>query len=62
MKESDILYQRGNFWVCATSSAYHVMRDGVTHSKTDSAYPKTDDGLSVAIARANYLDKREATK
>jgi len=30
----------------------------LTHSVADSSYPATDDGLSLAIARCDYLEKR----
>ncbi len=31
-------------------------------SRQDSAYPQTDDGLSIAIARCDYLAKRKAAR
>jgi hypothetical protein len=34
-----------------------VLRTGLTHSTSDSAYPRTPGGLSIAIARCNYLAK-----
>lgn len=59
-KESDIVYDNGNFWVHADrkQSAYVVYRSGVTHSVSDSAYRLTADGLSIAKARADYLARR----
>ena len=57
-RESDILHEAGAYWVCRDRDAYTVYKNGVTHSTADSAYAKTADGLSIAIARANYLAKR----
>jgi hypothetical protein len=55
MKESDIKHEAGRFWVLDHKTGYSVMTAGVTHSTTDSTYARTPDGLSIAIARANYL-------
>ena len=57
MRESDIMHEVGNYWVARESRAYVVYKIGVTHSTSDSAYARTPDGLSIAIARANYLAK-----
>jgi len=58
MKESDILYEVGNYWITNEGTkqkpSFHVWKMGVTHSVSDSAY----SDLSLAIARANYLNKR----
>ena len=56
--ERTIAHENGDFWVCAGSSQYTVYRCGITHSKADSSYTKDADGLSLAIARCNYLAKR----
>jgi len=58
LRESDIMHESGAFWVCRDRDRYTVLRAGVTHSVSDSAYAKTPDGLSLAIARAKYLAKR----
>lgn len=58
MRESDILHENGSFWVGMTKTAYVVYRVNSTHSVSDSAYAKTPDGLSIAIARCNYLARR----
>lgn len=58
MRESDIMHEADKYWVGRTRQAYIVFRKGFTHSTSDSAYPKTPDGLSIAVARCNYLDKR----
>jgi len=58
MKESDILYQSGRYWVCKVKNTYTVYSAGDTHYSTpDSSYQLDPDGLSIAIARANYLSK-----
>lgn len=56
MRESDIVYEGRSAWVCRERDRYTVYRSGSTHSVGDSSYPKTDDGLSIALARAKYLN------
>jgi hypothetical protein len=58
MKESQIKFESGSYWVCLADNQYTVYRSGVTHSKADSSYAFSEDGLSLAIARAKYLDAR----
>ena len=56
MTEANIVHENGNSWVCKTKTSYNVMRPyGTTASITDSAYSPDEDGLSIAIARCNYL-------
>ena len=62
LRESDIAHDTGCYWVGKIDSAYTVYAHGVTHSKADSSYPQSADGLSIAIARANYLTKRMTGK
>ena len=57
-KESQIKHEAGNYWVLDTGKAYQVMAIKITHSEADSAYERSEDGLSIAIARCNYLAKR----
>lgn len=57
-RESDIMHEAGAYWVCRDRTSYTVYRVTLTHSVADSAYEKTPDGLSIAIARCNYLAKR----
>lgn len=57
MKESDIVYESGDFWVSKDSSSYIVWKANITHSVSDSSYPITCDGLSLAKARFDYLSK-----
>ncbi len=49
-------------WVLDTGKSYDVMVVGLTHSTTDSSYARTDDGLSIAIARCDYLHRRNVVK
>ena len=60
IRESDIKHEAGKYWVLSTRDAYIVLQTGLTHSTSDSAYPHTPDGLSIAIARCNYLAKKES--
>jgi len=55
MKEKDIVYDLGSAWVGKQKDAYVVFITGITHSTSDSAYALTEDGLSIAVARAKYL-------
>lgn len=60
MREQDIKHEAGRFWVCDTKAAYVVFAAGITHSTSDSAYSRDADGLSIAVARCDYLARREA--
>lgn len=59
MRETDILHETGPYWVGRTPESYTVYRNGVTHATPESSYAPTPDGLSIAIARADYLAKRK---
>lgn len=59
-READIVHQNGGFWVLRDRAAYVVMRDTPTHAVSDCGFPKTDDGLSIAVARCDYLAQRAA--
>ena len=61
-RESDIMHENGAFWVLRERDAYSVCKNGLTHSTVDSAYPKTPDGLSIAIAYCDYRAKRETAR
>lgn len=61
MKESQIVFELGSFWVWKGPEAYTVYKTGPVYSVPDSSYEATPDGLSIAIARAKYL-ARKATK
>lgn len=55
MRESDIVFERGRYWVLRDLKAYVVLCNGVTYSISDSAYERDEDGLSCAVARCGYL-------
>ena len=61
MREVNIVYENGSYWVGRDKAdkAYVVYKISLTHSTSDSAYPMTEDGLSIAICRCDYLAKRE---
>jgi hypothetical protein len=58
MTERDILLDLGTYWVGRTKGSYTVYRTGLTHSTPDSSYAPDADGLSIAIARAEYLARK----
>jgi len=58
LRARDIIHENGNMWVLRGKEAYYVMVTGITHSKSESAYSPDDDGLSIAVARCNYLATR----
>jgi hypothetical protein len=60
MKEQDIEYENGRAWVLRDRKKcqFTVFVSGATHSTSDSSYPLTDDGRSIAVARADYIAKR----
>lgn len=58
MIEQDIMYEVGNYWIGRQRNSYTVYRTGITSSVSDSHYARTDDGLSIAMARVNYLSGR----
>jgi len=66
MRESDIMHETrcGKFWVGRDKAqgAYIVFSVGPTHSTSDSGYHLDDDGLSIAIARADYLSNNNTNK
>jgi hypothetical protein len=63
-KVKDIAHETASTWVLknAKQGCYTVFIIGTSVSTSDSAYPLTDDGLSIAVARANYLAKRIEAK
>jgi len=60
LREKDIKHEAGSYWVADLGDSYSVMQSGLTHSVSDSHYHRNSDGLSIAVARCNYLAKREA--
>ena len=63
MTERDIIHDTGRAWVYQDrqNARYTVFLSGLTHSTSDSAYPLTPDGLSIAKARADYLNRKAST-
>lgn len=61
--EQDIAYETPKSWVLRDKKrdCYTVFRVGVTHSESDSSYPLDDDGLSIAKAYADYINKAQAS-
>ena len=61
-RERNIIHESPNHkaWVLSEPKRkrYTVFRTGTVVSTSDSSYAMTADGLSIAIARADYLDKR----
>ncbi len=57
IKENDIVHENGKYWVMRNRKerCYSVMVSGATHSVSDSHYSLDDDGLSIAVARCDYL-------
>ena len=62
MRETDILHENGPYWVARQKGAYVVYHAGITHSISDSAYAPDADGLSIAVARCDYLARRRASR
>lgn len=60
-EERSIVHENGAFWVRRNPTQYTVYKQGITHSQADSSYPLTPDGLSIAIARCDYLAKSKAS-
>lgn len=60
-KESDVAYENSKAWVLKDkkNDCYTVFIIGNVASESDSTYPLNDDGLSIAIARAKYLEGRK---
>mgnify|MGYP006980374144 CR=1 FL=1 len=58
--ERDIVHDNGATWVLRTRSGYAVMVPGPTHSTSRATFSKDSDGLSLAVAYADYLARRLA--
>lgn len=59
-KETDIAHETDKAVVIKSKGAYTVYRKKGTHIESDCGFPSNPDGLSCAIARANYLTTRAA--
>ena len=62
IRAKGIVHENGRHWVLDSPAAYVVMTAGITHSASDSAYTRDPDGLSIAVARCNYLARRDAER
>jgi hypothetical protein len=56
--EQDIKHQVGNFHVLRERRAYTVCEHKGTHSVTVQSFARDEDGLSLAIAYADYKARR----
>mgnify|MGYP000610327203 CR=1 FL=1 len=59
MREKNIVFESGRYFVYQAGSSYDVMRNVATHSEVESMYALSPDGLSLAVARCEYLSGRE---
>lgn len=58
IRESAIIHETAaGHHVTRAGGRLEVRRHAGTHSVTDCAFPDTPDGLSLARARANYLEQ-----
>lgn len=63
MRESAIVYERGLYWVYKEKTCYTVYKPYQSVACiADSSYPLDEDGLSIAKARADYLQRRNIEK
>lgn len=65
MREKDIIFETiSGWWVYRDkkNNCYTVFMPKGTHSESDSSYPLNEDGLSLAICRCEYMDKRKSNK
>lgn len=58
--ERTIAHEAGEFWVFRDPKSFTVYKTGFMYSTADSSYEKTADGLSIAMARCDYLASRAA--
>lgn len=56
MKESDIMFESGDYWVGREKNCYTVFKNNITHAVNDSSYSKDVNGLSIAIYYAKFRD------
>lgn len=58
----DIILELEHCFVLKLKDSYGVFANNLTHSVSDSFYRLNADGLSIAIARAKYLNKVRGSK
>jgi hypothetical protein len=63
MKESDILYEIGKYWVTHCKTGHEVYKNGVTHSTrcAQIGFSDPEKSLSRAIDEANGRHDRDQT-
>ena len=60
MKESDILYEAGKFWVMKSKIGFEVYKSGITHSTRCGQFGyKGTVGFNKAKAEADRRNKKE---
>ena len=59
LREKDIKHETssGEFFVLDLGDSYGVMQNVGTHSISECFFARSKDGLSLAIARADYREK-----
>jgi len=60
IKEEDIMYENTHAWILKTPQGYEVCLHGLCYSVIDSMYSSDQDGLSIAMARCDYIAKTYA--
>lgn len=61
-KSKDIILELEHCFVLKLKDSYGVFTNSLTHSVSDSFYKLNADGLSIALARAKYLNKVRGSK
>lgn len=61
-RESDMIHENTGHYIMRNRGVLTVYRPAATHAVSDSAYPDTADGLSVAKARVDYLARKAVQK
>lgn len=52
MRESDILFEQGHYWIAKTKQGFEIYKNGFVHSTSlGEAYPTLD----LAVTRVKYL-------
>lgn len=57
-RESDLIHENAGHYIIRNCGGLTVYRPAATHAVSDSAYPDTADGLSIAKARVDYLARK----
>ena len=59
IRERDILYETRTAWIWRDVDSYVVFVKGVSVSESCSSFPRTVDGLSLAICRVDYHNRKK---